>query len=54
MRAETIVLYSGIESDPATHAVAVPIYQNVAYAFDSADQALAAALENTPVLRAAE
>ena len=41
MRAETIVLHSGFESDPATHAVAVPIYQNVAYAFDSADHATA-------------
>ena len=36
MRPETIVLHAGYDSDPATKAVAVPIYQTVAYAFDSA------------------
>ena len=36
MRPETIALHSGYESDPATKAVAVPIYQTVAYSFDSA------------------
>ena len=41
MRAETIAIHSGFESDPATHAVAVPIYQTAAYVFDSADHATA-------------
>jgi len=36
MRSETIAIHSGYEVDPTTHAVAVPIYQTVAYAFDSA------------------
>ena len=41
MRAETIAIHSGFESDPATHAVAIPIYQTAAYVFDSADHATA-------------
>lgn len=41
MRRETIVVHGGFEKDPATKAVAVPIYQNVAYEFDSADHAAA-------------
>jgi O-acetylhomoserine (thiol)-lyase len=41
MRAETIAIHSGFDADPATGAVAVPIYQTVAYAFDSADHAAA-------------
>jgi O-acetylhomoserine (thiol)-lyase len=36
MRPETIALHSGYVSDPATKSVAVPIYQTVAYSFDSA------------------
>jgi O-acetylhomoserine (thiol)-lyase len=36
MRPETIALHGGFDSDPATKAVAVPIYQTVAYSFDSA------------------
>jgi len=36
MKPETIALHSGYECDPATKSVAVPIYQTVAYAFDSA------------------
>src|SRR5271163_1472305 len=36
MKNETIALHSGFDSDPATKAVAVPIYQTVAYSFDSA------------------
>jgi O-acetylhomoserine (thiol)-lyase len=36
MRNETIALHGGFDSDPVTKAVAVPIYQTVAYAFDSA------------------
>jgi len=41
MRKETIAIHGGYEVDPATKAVAVPIYQTVAYAFDSADHAAA-------------
>ena len=41
MRRETIVLHGGYEIDPTTKAVAVPIYQTVAYGFDSADHAAA-------------
>ena len=36
MRPETIALHAGYDCDPATKAVAVPIYQTVAYSFDSA------------------
>jgi O-acetylhomoserine (thiol)-lyase len=36
MKPETIALHAGYEGDPATKAVAVPIYQTVAYSFDSA------------------
>ena len=41
MRDETIAIHGGFEHDPATKAVAVPIYQNVAYAFESADHGAA-------------
>ena len=41
MRPETIAIHSGFDCDPATKAVAVPIYQTAAYAFDSADHATA-------------
>ncbi|HEX3920456.1 MAG TPA: O-acetylhomoserine aminocarboxypropyltransferase/cysteine synthase family protein [Caulobacteraceae bacterium] len=41
MRRETIALHAGFDCDPATKAVAVPIYQSVAYAFDSADHGAA-------------
>src|SRR6202165_3779928 len=41
MRSETIAIHSGYEDDPTTKAVAVPIYQTVAYAFDSADHGAA-------------
>src|SRR2546423_2527029 len=41
MRAETIAIHGGYEDDPATKAVAVPIYQTAAYSFDSADHAAA-------------
>jgi len=41
MRNETIALHSGYEVDPTTKAVAVPIYQTVAYAFDSAEHGAA-------------
>jgi O-acetylhomoserine (thiol)-lyase len=41
MRSETIAIHSGYEIDPTTKAVAVPIYQTVAYAFDSAEHGAA-------------
>lgn len=41
MRNETIALHAGFSDDPTTHAVAVPIYQSVAFAFDSADHGAA-------------
>src|SRR5215467_2023233 len=41
LRDETIAVHAGFEFDPATRAVAVPIYQTVAYAFDSADHGAA-------------
>jgi O-acetylhomoserine (thiol)-lyase len=36
MKKETIAIHGGFSSDPTTKAVAVPIYQTVAYSFDSA------------------
>jgi O-acetylhomoserine (thiol)-lyase len=41
VRNETIAIHGGYDGDPATKAVAVPIYQTVAYAFDSADHGAA-------------
>ncbi|WP_297297153.1 O-acetylhomoserine aminocarboxypropyltransferase/cysteine synthase family protein [uncultured Methylovirgula sp.] len=41
MRPETIAVHSGYTSEPTTKAVAVPIYQTVAYEFDSADHGAA-------------
>jgi O-acetylhomoserine (thiol)-lyase len=38
---ETIALHAGYDIDAATKAVAVPIYQTVAYAFDSAEHGAA-------------
>ena len=36
MRDETLAIHAGYEPDPTTKAVAVPIYQTVAYEFDDA------------------
>ena len=36
---ETIVLHAGYRADPATNAVAVPIYQTTSYQFDSSEHA---------------
>jgi len=36
MKAETIAIHAGYETDPTTKSVAVPIYQTVAYEFDNA------------------
>src|SRR5881628_2966498 len=41
MRSDTIAIHGGYEVDPTTKSVAVPIYQTVAYAFDSADHGAA-------------
>src|ERR1700712_2906546 len=41
MRNETIAIHAGYDPDPTTKSVAVPIYQTVAYAFDSADHGAA-------------
>jgi O-acetylhomoserine (thiol)-lyase len=41
MRNETIAIHGGYQPDPTTKAVAVPIYQTAAYAFDSADHGAA-------------
>jgi len=41
MRSDTIAIHGGYEVDPTTKAVAVPIYQTVAYAFDSAEHGAA-------------
>ncbi len=40
-RPETIAVHGGAVIDPATRAVATPIYQTAAYAFDSAEHAAA-------------
>ena len=41
MRTETLAVHGGYDGDPLTKAVAVPIYQTVAYEFDSAEHAAA-------------
>lgn len=41
MKRETIAIHIGYEGDPATKAVAVPIYQTVAFEFDSAEHGAA-------------
>src|ERR1700754_779464 len=41
MRNETIAIHAGYEPDPTTKSVAVPIYQTVAYEFESADHGAA-------------
>src|ERR1700757_4829595 len=41
MKRETIAIHGGDQVEPTTRAVAVPIYQTVAYAFDSADHGAA-------------
>ncbi|MDO5505266.1 MAG: O-acetylhomoserine aminocarboxypropyltransferase/cysteine synthase [Pseudoxanthomonas suwonensis] len=38
-RFETLAVHAGYQPDPTTRSVAVPIYQTVAYAFDSAQHA---------------
>lgn len=41
MKLETIAIHSGYDGDPTTKAVAVPIYQTVAFEFDSAEHGAA-------------
>jgi O-acetylhomoserine (thiol)-lyase len=41
MKRETIAIHGGFDSDPATKAAAVPIYQTAAYTFDSAEHGAA-------------
>src|ERR1700686_1479725 len=41
MKNETIAVHGGYETDPTTKSVAVPIYQTVAYEFESADHGAA-------------
>jgi O-acetylhomoserine (thiol)-lyase len=41
MRSETIAIHAGYDTEPTTKSVAVPIYQTVAYAFDSAEHGAA-------------
>jgi O-acetylhomoserine (thiol)-lyase len=41
MKSETIAVHGGYDVEPTTKAVAVPIYQTVAYAFDSAEHGAA-------------
>jgi O-acetylhomoserine (thiol)-lyase len=41
MKIETQALHTGYDGDPSTKSVAVPIYQTVAYEFDSAEHAAA-------------
>lgn len=41
MRIETLALHAGFDNDPTTRATAVPIYQTVAYGFDSSEHAAA-------------
>lgn len=36
MKDETLAIHAGYQTEPTTHAVAVPIYQTVAYEFDNA------------------
>src|SRR5437763_6553020 len=51
MRDETIAIHGGYRTDPETKSVAVPIYQTVAYEFDSADHGAALFDLETPGYR---
>ncbi len=41
MKLETLAIHGGFDGDPTTKAVAVPIYQTVAFSFDSAEHGAA-------------
>src|SRR5579862_9671312 len=51
MKSETIAVHGGFDCDPTTKAVAVPIYQTVAYSFDSAEHGAALFNLETPGYR---
>ena len=51
MKSETIAIHGGYDIEPTTKAVDVPIYQTVAYAFDSADHGAALFNLETPGFR---
>ena len=51
MRSETLAVHGGYDGDPTTRAAAVPIYQTVAYEFDSADHGAALFNLETPGYR---
>jgi O-acetylhomoserine (thiol)-lyase len=51
MKPETIAVHGGFDCDPTTKAVAVPIYQTVAYSFDSAEHGAALFNLETPGYR---
>jgi len=51
MKSETIAIHGGFQCDPTTKAVAVPIYQTVAYEFDTADHGAALFNLETPGYR---
>ena len=51
MKPETIAVHGGYDSDPTTKSVAVPIYQTVAYSFDSAAHGAALFNLETPGYR---
>jgi O-acetylhomoserine (thiol)-lyase len=51
MRSETIAIHGGFQCDPTTKSVAVPIYQTVAYEFDTADHGAALFNLETPGYR---
>jgi O-acetylhomoserine (thiol)-lyase len=51
VRNETIALHAGYEPDPVTRSVAVPIYQTVAYEFESAEHGAALFNLETPGYR---
>src|SRR5471030_3451990 len=41
MKSDTVAVHGGYKTDPTTKAVAVPIYQTVAFEFDSAEHGAA-------------
>jgi len=51
MKLETIAIHGGYDVEPTTKSVAVPIYQTVAYEFDSADHGAALFNLETPGFR---
>jgi O-acetylhomoserine (thiol)-lyase len=48
MHLETLAIHAGYDGDPTTHAVAVPIYQTIAFEFDSAAHGAALFNLDTP------